>query len=1041
MRKKLTILLSLLIVGLSNLAFAGVSFDVNKPYDTELIKNLPFYLRETRQDVYDFATQEHSLLGVHKIPSTTTSGLANETPTAGRLLYNNTTGALLYGNGTGWAGTNGAINVPYASIGTYSGSLTAAVTAIGSTPTTLVIDQAATLSAATVVPSTLQLEFTGAGRVTLGNFNLTTNCVIRGPPSKIFDYTGAGVVLRGASGQDTVLADWFGAVGDNATNDRAALVNAYLYHGNYRGTVAFCQGKTYQIASSTTTIPANVDLSFLPGSKLTLVDNDLIFNGYFACQPLQQVFSLTGVGLVKRGSTGQPYIDPANFGTGTAALSAAFSYCDDNPATVVFRRGGIYGLSTSLVAGANTILQFEVGGYLTCTSPAILTINGDVVADPSYRIFYGTGSVTGLTAFKSGIASVKWFDADATAFATAVTALGSAPITLVLPVGSYTGTGVTTPATLAVKALHGAVISGDPNINGPFTGDLSQHFSGAPVFGPGSIEYARWEWWGTDAAALQAAFIACPQVRLADNATYTLNYATIGTIYLNNSGGVWRYKLIGGGNSVINLTGYTDTYAFTMNQDSGGTIISTSMTHPRFVMEDVKVDGANSTSAKFLLHNYTGIQFIRCEFRNMKQGAYSASYCDNTLLDNVVWYTPKTGGWLYENTFAGDGFTARQIQTAGSPCISLVNNQGAIIENNINGLYSFDRCGSVVFRNNHLEYGSTGHMVSIANSDIVVEGNYLKDVGGTYYPIYINDSDSYQGSKIILRNNQFPRNMESGTAPNSEIRINALRTNSILQCQNNITIPYKITVATMSPYIMTQTGILVSSAVAGISTVLGYWRSLQSGHWQLACPNASASWQLSSPPGAGVISVPYVPDPSISAIVETSSIIGNLAATTYYYRLVLYNDFNQSAHTAKSAEVSIPKAAASSTVALTVSAANNTYAYLFRGTAADTYNYYFRVPLCRGSITLYDQGTTVNTYPAEAAGAVASANNTYNGYYDIRTGLRHVWSTIATRPSTGSRAWVQGDTWSATDPASGSAADEWCTVAGGPGTWKGNALP
>lgn len=216
--KKLSVLLLALLMALP--AFGtGIEFDVTRPYNSDTISVLDDYIRETRQDVYDFAVTEHATTGVHKIPSTTTANLPDETPSGGRLMYNSTTSALLYGTGSVWASTNGSMDVPYTLISNYSSSLNTAVSALGATETLLIIDVPVTLTASVVVPSTMDIWFMGEGKIILGNYNLTMNGSFHAPKNTIFDYTGSGAVTIG-SAVEKVYTIWF------SQTDIGARVNA-----------------------------------------------------------------------------------------------------------------------------------------------------------------------------------------------------------------------------------------------------------------------------------------------------------------------------------------------------------------------------------------------------------------------------------------------------------------------------------------------------------------------------------------------------------------------------------------------------------------------------------------------------------------------------------------------------------------------------------------------------------------------------------------------------------------------------------------------
>ena len=86
------------------------------------------------------------------------------------------------------------------SIGDYGNDLAAAVAAIGSTPTTLLLDQPVVLTSSVVCPSTLMLMPIMGGSVTLGNYNLTVNSLAPTGPFQWIIKNGTGVANVGSFG-------------------------------------------------------------------------------------------------------------------------------------------------------------------------------------------------------------------------------------------------------------------------------------------------------------------------------------------------------------------------------------------------------------------------------------------------------------------------------------------------------------------------------------------------------------------------------------------------------------------------------------------------------------------------------------------------------------------------------------------------------------------------------------------------------------------------------------------------------------------------
>jgi hypothetical protein len=127
-------------------------------------------------------------------------------------------------------------------------SLSAAVTAIGSTPTTLTVTNALPSGAATSVPSTLRLRFVSGGSIVLGSGH-TVTIVSDGkdwPIAQIF--SGSGIVrFTNNKSIPAYFPQWWGAVGDsngnagNGTDDSAAWQACIDAVPDY-GTIIVTQG-------------------------------------------------------------------------------------------------------------------------------------------------------------------------------------------------------------------------------------------------------------------------------------------------------------------------------------------------------------------------------------------------------------------------------------------------------------------------------------------------------------------------------------------------------------------------------------------------------------------------------------------------------------------------------------------------------------------------------------------------------------------------------------------------------------------------------
>ena len=108
----------------------------------------------------------------------------------------------------------------------YSSVLTAALTAIGSTPCTLHIPRGTyTLSGNTTIPANVVLRpergavFTDGG----GAVNLTINGPYEAGLYQTFNWTGSGTVIFGPGTVRAIYSQWWGAKGDGINDDGPAI--------------------------------------------------------------------------------------------------------------------------------------------------------------------------------------------------------------------------------------------------------------------------------------------------------------------------------------------------------------------------------------------------------------------------------------------------------------------------------------------------------------------------------------------------------------------------------------------------------------------------------------------------------------------------------------------------------------------------------------------------------------------------------------------------------------------------------------------------
>jgi hypothetical protein len=109
----------------------------------------------------------------------------------------------------------------YTSLVTASGSLSALITAIGSASVTLYVNSTVTIAANLTIPSNISVVVLKGGSFSIDSgVTLTLNCPFQAGLFRIF--TGAGTVA-GNPRLAEIFPEWWGAVGDDTTNDVTAI--------------------------------------------------------------------------------------------------------------------------------------------------------------------------------------------------------------------------------------------------------------------------------------------------------------------------------------------------------------------------------------------------------------------------------------------------------------------------------------------------------------------------------------------------------------------------------------------------------------------------------------------------------------------------------------------------------------------------------------------------------------------------------------------------------------------------------------------------
>ncbi|MBI5586244.1 MAG: hypothetical protein HY892_20735 [Deltaproteobacteria bacterium] len=125
---------------------------------------------------------------------------------------------------------------PWQDIRSY-GTLPAALAAIGPAPATLLISDRQTITTDTTIPAHITLHFLQGGVLAIGDgVRVSLNGPVQAGAFRIFDLASTGVVLFNAGSVGEAPVEWWGAVGDDRTDNvwalRAAVTSVNETYGN-----------------------------------------------------------------------------------------------------------------------------------------------------------------------------------------------------------------------------------------------------------------------------------------------------------------------------------------------------------------------------------------------------------------------------------------------------------------------------------------------------------------------------------------------------------------------------------------------------------------------------------------------------------------------------------------------------------------------------------------------------------------------------------------------------------------------------------------
>lgn len=287
-------------------------------------------------------------------------------------------------------------------IGDYS-SFANAISTIGSTPTTLVINEAVSCAANVTVPSTLTLKFTRRGSITISTgITLTIAGPVEADPVKIFYNALASqgtVSLIGNRRLSSLWSEWWGAVADGSTDSFAAIQAAQTALKTLlSGTLRFNTG-SYLVSNAVVILevkgnnwsgngPDNTKI-IATGATPAVQCNGIWrskFEGiYFqagAANAGKAVFELDGNydGIHTQGVQANNftdcYFDAANLAGYAFAICRQGAGSGQGSENVFIDTGFISGDQLVLIRGGNALNNLFLGGNLQDFNTGILAENG-----------------------------------------------------------------------------------------------------------------------------------------------------------------------------------------------------------------------------------------------------------------------------------------------------------------------------------------------------------------------------------------------------------------------------------------------------------------------------------------------------------------------------------------------------------------------------------------------------------------------------------------------------------------------------------------
>ena len=321
--------------------------------------------------------QQESLNRTVKVKKSSTLTDLTVTPDAGKAIGFNAAGTGI----TTYSTSAVSSSADFTNITDYGATVSAAITAIGATETTVIVDSAINIGGNTTVPANVHLIVLRNGAINTTGYTLTFTGTLDAGRYQIFSGTGT------VTGLTESYPEWFGAARDGTTDDATAINNAQSASGN----VKFSNG-TY-LVKSTLNIASNGSTWTGQSRKNTIIK--------FAPTAAD---TLLRVGLASGGGLSTPLYSPLI--RDMTLTSADTTYVKTGIEWIDVHQGGIENVviegmkdSTHASVGLRTYGRDEWhvrDVYIDCDSPVYIDedtlLGGGTVCGLEYVNFHNFGS-------------------------------------------------------------------------------------------------------------------------------------------------------------------------------------------------------------------------------------------------------------------------------------------------------------------------------------------------------------------------------------------------------------------------------------------------------------------------------------------------------------------------------------------------------------------------------------------------------------------------------------------------------------------------